>query len=328
MAAIKPAPPETGPARASSSVLIGFAAILILLVVAQFSLGSTVRITGSGDACPNWPYCFDSIFPPLNDWQVALEWFHRLNGALLGVVNIAALLYALALWRWRRQHRATALILLVMLVLVTITGVVGGLVVLNELDPALRSGHLVLALLSGLMAALALAQEWHATSPESKAMQSNLRWASITLVGTLLVLVTGSYAVWRGAGLVCTSWPLCDDGLIPQSTLQWIHVVHRLAAAAVAIVGGYGLHRVMRAHPQRRVKWYAALGLAGMLGTLLLGAAVATTIGTANDGLLLLNTNRILHISFSNAGWLAVCLTFASLLTARRVPAGRAAADA
>ena len=311
---------SSGAGGGRSRALAILSAVLVVMSVAQFSLGSAVRITGSGDACPDWPTCFGSFVPPLDDWQVLLEWVHRLNGALLGVMCIVAVLAALYLWRRRGRHGDTALVLLATLVLVTVTGVIGGTVVLSDLDPALRTGHLVLALLVSFAASLALAGEWRPFLDMSDAQRRRgLIWGAVAFAAVLLVLVTGSYSVWRGAGLVCTSWPLCDGGVLPRSELQWISMTHRLTTGVAALLAGYGLHHIMRRYGARRVRLYAAGGLLGIVGTALLGAAVATTITSSvlNQELGVLNLNRILHISFSSAVWTAVCLAFASGIWAR-----------
>ena len=37
--------------------------MLIIVIFAQISLGSAVRLTGSGLSCPDWPLCYGLWFP-------------------------------------------------------------------------------------------------------------------------------------------------------------------------------------------------------------------------------------------------------------------------
>ena len=67
---------------------------MIILIVLQISLGASIRLTGSGLSCPDWPLCY-GLWIPLKSklllisdlnyeyYQVMLEWLHRLNAALL-----------------------------------------------------------------------------------------------------------------------------------------------------------------------------------------------------------------------------------------------------
>ena len=76
------------------SLLKIFSGLLIIVIFAQISLGSAVRLTGSGLSCPDWPLCY-GLWVPLKSkllliddvnyeyYQIMLEWLHRLNAAIL-----------------------------------------------------------------------------------------------------------------------------------------------------------------------------------------------------------------------------------------------------
>ena len=60
-------------------------ATLILMAI-----GSATRVMNAGLACPDWPLCYGELVPAKQmNLQVFLEWFHRLDAALIGLSAIA-----------------------------------------------------------------------------------------------------------------------------------------------------------------------------------------------------------------------------------------------
>jgi cytochrome c oxidase assembly protein subunit 15 len=57
------------------------------------------------------------------------------------------------------------------------------------------------------------------------------RFAAFTTTLTLTLVMLGVYTAATGAGLACSAqWPLCDNGLLPQSIPSFIEWFHRLVA--------------------------------------------------------------------------------------------------
>ena len=70
-------------------------ATLILMAI-----GSATRVMNAGLACPDWPLCYGELVPTKQmNFQVFLEWFHRLDAALIGISAIA--LVGLSWWHRR-----------------------------------------------------------------------------------------------------------------------------------------------------------------------------------------------------------------------------------
>jgi cytochrome c oxidase assembly protein subunit 15 len=108
--------------------------------------GATVRLTGSGLGCTDWPNCSEGRLAPaqIDDAPAMIEFLNRL---VTGVVSVAAIVAVLGSMV-RRPRRSDLTWLswgLVAGVLAQI--VLGGLVVLFHLSPRLVMGHFVLSML-------------------------------------------------------------------------------------------------------------------------------------------------------------------------------------
>jgi cytochrome c oxidase assembly protein subunit 15 len=116
-------------------------ATLILMAI-----GSATRVMNAGLACPDWPLCYGELVPAKQmNLQVFLEWFHRLDAALIGFSAIA--LCGLS-W-WHRQHLPKWLpwASTFALFLIVFQGILGGLTVTELLRFDIVTAHLGTALL-------------------------------------------------------------------------------------------------------------------------------------------------------------------------------------
>jgi cytochrome c oxidase assembly protein subunit 15 len=110
------------------------------------AIGSATRVMNAGLACPDWPLCYGELVPTKQmNFQVFLEWFHRLDAALIGVGAI--MLVGLSWWyhsslpKWLLGASAFALFLIVF------QGILGGLTVTELLRFDIVTAHLGTALL-------------------------------------------------------------------------------------------------------------------------------------------------------------------------------------
>jgi heme a synthase len=169
-------------------------AIATLLLMA---VGSATRVMNAGLACPDWPLCYGQLVPTSQmNLQVFLEWFHRLDAALIGLSAIA--LASLAWWyrqvlpRWLPWAATFALCLIVF------QGILGGLTVTELLRFDIVTAHLGTALLffSTLMAIGTALLPYKGTRVAGK-----LRWLGIS--ATILVYLQSILG-----GLVGSRWAL------------------------------------------------------------------------------------------------------------------------
>lgn len=109
-------------------------------------VGSATRVMNAGLACPDWPLCYGTLFPQQQmNLQVFLEWFHRLDAALIGTTTIA--LVGLSIWYRRSLPGWTPWMATLALGLILFQGVLGGLTVTELLRFDIVTAHLGTALL-------------------------------------------------------------------------------------------------------------------------------------------------------------------------------------
>ena len=67
----------------------------LALTLALVIVGVVVRATGSGLGCPDWPFCYGQLVPPLGDFSAWAEWTHRLIAAVIGLLVAGVAVLAL-----------------------------------------------------------------------------------------------------------------------------------------------------------------------------------------------------------------------------------------
>jgi heme A synthase len=255
----------------------------------QITLGGLVRVSGSGLGCPDWPTCYGKPYPPPT-LHAVIEYSHRANGALFGLLVILTVVAGL----WLYQGRRTPVRGLTVATLVTVIaeGLLGWQVVANLLAPVLVLVHLAIALvILALMVAIFILA---GPPPATVADRTFGRLAVAAAALTYILLLTGSSVVATQADEVCRSWPLCGNGFaFDHSGAAAFAMLHRLTAGVVGICLVYVLVAGLRRHRL----------IAG--GTLvLLGVQVALGALVAVSGEVALLQGA--HIAVASAVWAGV----------------------
>jgi cytochrome c oxidase assembly protein subunit 15 len=115
-------------------------AALFLIVVS----GATVRLTGSGLGCENWPSCGETFLPP-KDYNAYVEFGNRVAGFVVGLATLAA---AAAAFRVPGMPRWLLWSAVALPFTVLAQGVLGGITVMLELHPLIVMGHFLLSLIA------------------------------------------------------------------------------------------------------------------------------------------------------------------------------------
>ncbi len=181
--------------------LAWFALGLAACTVALMALGSATRVMNAGLSCPDWPLCYGTLLPQNQmNFQVFLEWFHRLVASVIGfgtmVMTGTAFLYRSHLPRWTPQAMSLALLL------VLLQGMLGGLTVTQLLRFDIVTAHLGtgLAFFSTLLTiGLSLLPDRLTAQPRRST--GSLRWFG-------LAAAIAVYAQSLLGGLVASQWAL------------------------------------------------------------------------------------------------------------------------
>lgn len=272
----------------------------------QIALGGVVRVSGSGLGCPDWPLCHGRPYPAA-DIHSIIEYSHRTVGSITGLLVI---LTVVAAWTvFARRRPVVPLLATASLAAIGVEGVLGGVVVIRELQPWLVLVHLGLAMIIlGCLLATAVM-----SLPESKGIRAPgfRRLAILGAAATYLLLLTGSTVVASGADNSCHSWPLCGAGFaLDFSGANAFTMLHRGSALVLGVLIVYIALRAIHITGLRRVAIATLAVLAVQIG---IGAGAAVTDAAIFNGM---------HVAIATLVWSGI-LSIALLTAARtdRVPA-------
>src|SRR5690606_33626577 len=142
---------------------ITLAAVYFLILV-----GATVRASGAGMGCPDWPTCFGSWIPPTHESQLPAnyqqiyadlgyaetrfnvvktwtEYVNRLTGVTIGLLIILTALFS---WSVRKRDRSIFIASVAAFFMVSFQGWVGDRVLASNLQAGMIPLHMRMALAS------------------------------------------------------------------------------------------------------------------------------------------------------------------------------------
>ena len=244
-------------------------ATFVLLIV-----GSLVHGTGSSLACPDWPLCYGTFFPKMEN-GVEFEHSHRLVATGVGMMTVT-LTVMLLLQKGRRLFKLG----IAATILVIFQGILGGITVLYQLPRAISIAHLATSMcFFSLMIVIAVR-----TAPTPPDMPERLGSARKWLVlawGTILAqIVLGGFVRHTASGLACLDVPLCNGSMWPLTSPEKVQMIHRFGAVVAGTVAiwvamtvrrqaaGSPTMRTLALFPVALVIVQIALGVASVLSLL------------------------------------------------------------
>ena len=216
--------------------------VTLATTLALVIVGVVVRATGSGLGCPDWPFCYGRVIPPLGDFKAWAEWIHRLIAAVIGilVLGIAALGVL--------DHRDRPSLVLPSIGVVALVGFQAWLgeetVRLGNSGPSVTA-HLATALaVVGLLAFLLVRGAYPARMAGRGASQRFTLLAAFTAMAAYALLLFGSNVTSLDAALIFPDWPLMGGAIVPPfgemppaaQLLAVTNALHRYVAVIVGVL--------------------------------------------------------------------------------------------
>jgi cytochrome c oxidase assembly protein subunit 15 len=191
------------------------ATITLLAVYFLILVGASVRASGAGMGCPDWPTCFGSWIPPTDESQLPAnyqeiyselgyadtrfnvvktwtEYMNRLLGVTIGLLIFAT---AVVSWPLRRLNRRITWASIATFLMVGFQGWLGSRVVSSNLQPGMITLHMLMALaiVGTLLYALAQSRrQLMVAQPVTSIDPRFEKWLYIVLGMTILQVTMGT----------------------------------------------------------------------------------------------------------------------------------------
>ena len=224
-----------------------FAVYFLILV------GASVRASGAGMGCPDWPTCFGSWIPPTSEAQLPAnyqeiyadlgyaetefnvvktwtEYLNRLTGVTIGFLILLTAIYS---WSVRRHDKAIATASVAAFLMVGFQGWLGAKVVSSNLQPGMITVHMLMALaiVGTLLFALARARRGIIIAESIQGIDPRFeKWLYIVMTLTVIQVTMGTQVremvdyLNHTQGADRSSW---------VDALPWFFYVHRSFSAIV-----------------------------------------------------------------------------------------------
>jgi protoheme IX farnesyltransferase len=188
----------------------------------------------------------------------ALDRGHRVAAMLVGLLTLGL---AVALTRARERAPGLPKLGWAAVALVALQGALGAAGAVFHLPSGLAALHTGASLVCFLTVFYLAAQTADGAGSRAELAPAARRLALVSAVAVLAQALLGAL-VRTGAPAVCADYPTCGGALWPSGTGMQVQVMHRLGAAAVAVLAFASAIRTYRAATGRSARWLRLLAVA------------------------------------------------------------------
>lgn len=281
-------------ARFRRMAWITLAALYFLIMV-----GASVRASGAGMGCPDWPTCFGSWIPPTSVEQLPAnyqeiyadlgyaetefnvvktwtEYLNRLTGVTIGFLILLTAIYS---WSLRSYDRAITIAAVAAFFMVGFQGWLGAQVVASNLQPGMITLHMLMALaiVGALLFGLARARRGLMIAESVQGIDPRFnKWLHIVLVLTVLQVTMGTQVremvdyLNHVQGAERSAW---------VDALPWFFYVHRSFSAVVLFSNIWLASLLVRSLGLQHTLTRFTLAMLGVIGLSIVSGATLGHLG-------------------------------------------------
>lgn len=231
--------------------------INVCFTFALLMWGAVVHNTQSSLACPDWPLCYDQVFPNM-EGAILIEHGHRLLASFVGLLTIGMVYFSAKDRKKSEAHLHLFKASLMALFLVIAQGLLGGITVIYKLPTIVSTSHLGLSLIFFSFIAYIHHKAARLVNPArilAESVKANIQknWKPVIRHGILFSLallysqiILGAFMRHAGAGAACGLGPnsafLCMDvatwslKVWPSMHPSQLHMIHRMYGVVVFLV--------------------------------------------------------------------------------------------